>query len=165
MTVKVALPVVAVVAGLAGVAIGAQLTTRRERWNLQREIYFDLLKAVFDLEYRFRDVRDEVERLANAGPEMRQRHLDQAQAKADLAQEAFFAYGRAKAVARLIIPSRITRLLDEAVPPFIRSARALETTDLRAAGREIERMLSTIQNELTRESESRPSRHVRLVSP
>ena len=147
-TVKVIVPAITgVVGGIVGVAIGAQLTTRRERWNLRREIYCDLLKATFDLAIRHLDVRRAVEAISGARPDLIQQKLDEARAKFDAVQEAVLTYGRAKAVARLIVPAQISRLLDEAAAA---TTAAVEINDLKIAGEQLERVLPRILKELER---------------
>ena len=120
--------------GLAGGFIGAQLTTRRERWNLRRDLYFDLMKDLVEFNYRIRElhqVQSELGKLTQPGVatltgvdlKLASLLIDLVQTRLVTVNEAWLRVTRALAVARILIPASVVHALDEIAGERVIAAR------------------------------------------
>lgn len=108
-SVKVVVPALA---GLAGVAIGAQLTTRRERWNLRRQLYGDLIGELVELESRIHDLENSL------GPPP----LSDVASRIEHMQSAVITTKRALAVAMIVISPGVAKVIDAEIGPGVSAA-------------------------------------------
>lgn len=103
--VKVTVPLLS--GGVVGAWIGAHLTTRRERWNLRRQLYADFIGELVDLESRVRDLE------TSFGPPP----LPDVPLRCAAMLASIDRVNRALAVAKIVIKPGIAKTLDDGIGP------------------------------------------------
>jgi hypothetical protein len=116
-------------AALGGVALGARLTSRRERWTAKRDAYVDVLVGLQRVRLAYRRMEAfYVGRLPVAGAQALQALQEEMQVKLEPEfKEARTSLHQAVAVARVTLSARLVALLDQY---DLEDARAADTPGL-----------------------------------